>query len=136
VQVCTRRGLDAPLWQPFLPSCASRFRKVFMLFPTLQFALFFVVVFAAAWGLRGHNEARKGLLLAASYFFYGYWDWRFLFLLAASSAFNYGAGLAIARTGSQTRRKWLTGAAVAFNLVCLGFFKLGFKFEVQLPEAR
>ncbi len=47
-----------------------------MLFPTLDFALFFLIVFAVAWELRNHNEFRKVFLLGASYFFYGYWDWR------------------------------------------------------------
>lgn len=94
-----------------------------MLFPTLQFALFFVAVFAAAWALKAHGVARKAMLLAASYVFYGYWDWRFLFLLAGSSAFNYAAGLAIAGAHDRTRRKLFTGLAVAANLLCLGFFK-------------
>ena len=59
-----------------------------MLFPTLDFALFFLVVFVITWELRGYDEWRKTVLLATSYFFYGYWDWRFTLLLAASSLIN------------------------------------------------
>ncbi len=51
-----------------------------MLFVELRFFLFFAVVFALAWMLRG-NESRKRLLTAASYVFYGVWDWRFLSLI-------------------------------------------------------
>jgi len=98
-------------------------QKAKMLFPTLDFALFFMVVFVAAWSLRDRASARKAMLLAASYFFYGYWDWRFLALLAGSSALNYAAGLAIASAAEARARKWIAGLAVAANLMCLGFFK-------------
>ena len=94
-----------------------------MLFPTLVFALFFLVVFSLSWSLRNHPESRKWLLLAASYFFYGYWDWRFLFLLLFSSLMNYVAGVWIdaARTPQQGRR--VLTVAVGLNLAVLGFFK-------------
>jgi D-alanyl-lipoteichoic acid acyltransferase DltB (MBOAT superfamily) len=94
-----------------------------MLFPTLDFAVFFLVVFAAAWALRPHPSAHKILLLAASYFFYGYWDWRFLALLAGSSAFNYAAGLWVSRTVAARARQRIVTLAVIANLAVLGFFK-------------
>ena len=55
-----------------------------MLFPTLTFGLFFLLVYAAAWLLRGSNEWRKIVLLVASWIFYGWWDTRFVLLLIAS----------------------------------------------------
>ena len=94
-----------------------------MLFPTLDFALFFLVVFAVAWELRNHNEFRKVFLLGASYVFYGYWDWRFTALLAASSLINYIAGRLVGITQAETQRKKLVAIAVVLNLVILGFFK-------------
>lgn len=95
-----------------------------MLFPTLDFGVFFLVVFAVAWGLRSHLTGRKLFLVVASYFFYGYWDWRFCFLLAVSSLINYTAGMALARwEGDERMRKWVVGIAVALNLVILGWFK-------------
>lgn len=94
-----------------------------MLFPTPEFAIFFLLIFIAAWALRAHNEPRKALLLMASYFFYGYWDWRFLALLAASSALNYMAGLGLAGTRSETLRRRIVIVAVALNLAVLGLFK-------------
>jgi D-alanyl-lipoteichoic acid acyltransferase DltB (MBOAT superfamily) len=94
-----------------------------MLFPTLDFALFFFAIFAFGWALRRHAEPRKLLLLAASYFFYGFWDWRFLALLAGSSTLNYLAGLMLARTGSDPARRRLVAIALVANLAILGFFK-------------
>lgn len=94
-----------------------------MLFPTLDFALFFLIVFALAWELRNHNEYRKVFLLGASYFFYGYWDWRFTALLAASSLINYIAGRLVGITEDERQRKQLVAIAVALNLAILGFFK-------------
>jgi len=94
-----------------------------MLFPTLDFALFFIVVFTISWELRRHFEARKLVLLAASYFFYGYWDWRFTGLLLASSLLNYTAGVLLQRHDDEKRRKLIVGIAVAVNLCVLGFFK-------------
>ncbi len=94
-----------------------------MLFPTLDFALFFVVVFAVSWELRHSHEFRKVFLLGASYFFYGYWDWRFTLLLAGSSLINYVAGRLVGTTDDEKQRKLLVGIAVALNLTILGFFK-------------
>ncbi len=94
-----------------------------MLFPTLDFALFFMLVFIISWELRQHFEARKIVLLAASYFFYGYWDWRFTALLAASSLLNFAAGHLLQRQVEVGTRKLIVGIAVGINLSVLGFFK-------------
>lgn len=101
-----------------------------MLFPTLDFGLFFLVVFALAWGLRNSPTGRRAALVAASYFFYGYWDWRFCFLLAFSSLANYTAGLWIDRLGDARQRKAILIVAVIVNLGLLGYFKYtGFFIE-------
>ena len=94
-----------------------------MLFPTPEFAIFFFAVFVAAWLLRERAEARKLLLLGASYFFYGYWDWRFMALLAGSSTLNYCAGLGLASSRNEVTRHRIVVAAVAANLAMLGLFK-------------
>lgn len=94
-----------------------------MLFPTLDFGLFFLLVFPAAWLLVEHNDLRKLFLVGASYVFYGWWDWRFCFLLAASSLANWLFGHAIWRQrGNPAADRWLALAVVA-NLATLGFFK-------------
>ncbi|HET8729473.1 MAG TPA: MBOAT family O-acyltransferase [Alphaproteobacteria bacterium] len=105
-----------------------------MLFPTLDFALFFLAVFAAAWAARNRPEARKLLLLGASYVFYGYWDWRFCLLLFASSVINYGAGLLIEGAQDPRRRRATLAMAVALNLTLLGFFKYFGFFVLSLND--
>jgi len=94
-----------------------------MLFNSLEFALFLPVVFAAYWlAARRGTRASNWVVLVSSYFFYGWWDWRFLGLLAASSAVDYWASLGIA-TSEGRRRKLLLGLSLGFNLGMLGFFK-------------
>ena len=94
-----------------------------MLFPTLNFAIFFLVVFTASWLLMPHRTAWKWFMLAASWYFYANWDWRFVALIAGSSLVNQAFGVAISRTDEPRRRKALITAAVATNLVVLGVFK-------------
>jgi D-alanyl-lipoteichoic acid acyltransferase DltB (MBOAT superfamily) len=94
-----------------------------MLFPTLNFGLFFLAVFAIAWSLVARNRGRLAFLTVASYVFYAFWDWRFCFLLFGSSAANWFFGRAIFRTTDPARRKVIVGIAVAVNLAVLGFFK-------------
>lgn len=94
-----------------------------MLFPTLDFALFFLLVFAISWELRQRPEPRKVFLLGASYLFYGYWDWRFTALLAGSSLINYTAGRLIGLSRSEGERKAYAAVAIVLNLAILGFFK-------------
>lgn len=105
-----------------------------MLFPTLTFYLFFVVVFVLAWTVLGkHNEWRKIFLLLASWVFYGAWDWRFVSLLIASGFFNYLASEAIWHLhGRQRARRAVLIAGVGFNLALLGFFKYFGFFAEQL----
>ena len=94
-----------------------------MLFPTIQFAIFFVVVLTANWLLLPHRQAWKWFMLGASYLFYGAWDWRFLILIIGSTFLNQAAAILMGRTDDPTARKRLVGVAVALNLVVLGWFK-------------
>jgi alginate O-acetyltransferase complex protein AlgI len=101
-----------------------------MLFPTLSFGIFFLLVFAVAWELRAWPETRKAFLVAVSYGFYACWDWRFTALLATSSLINYTAGRLLAITVSDKGRRELVAVAVALNLGILAFFKhYGFFLE-------
>ena len=93
-----------------------------MTFSSIEFFVFFgcVLLFLA---VAKSQQTKKHFLLAASYFFYGYWDWRFTFLMFAMTAVNYGLGLLVERTPSlRTKRLSLT-AAIVFDLGTLGFFK-------------
>ncbi|MCX6997540.1 MAG: MBOAT family protein [Kiritimatiellaeota bacterium] len=93
-----------------------------MLFPTLAFAVFFLIVFCGHWLLIRHAVAWKLFILAASWFFYAYWDWRFLGLLILYTVVNYSLALASYQSGTPPRRRWVA-LAIVFNLSLLGFFK-------------
>lgn len=93
-----------------------------MLFPTLSFGLFFLIVFAATWSMHS-NEWRKLVLLVASWIFYGAWDWRFVPLLILSALMNWGVARLVAATEQARSRKRLVVIGVVLNLTILGFFK-------------
>ena len=93
-----------------------------MLFPTFTFAIFFIVVYGAHVALRSRPRQWKLAMLAASYVFYGWWDWRFCGLIAGASVFNWWAARQIHRRAGQSRRD-LVSLAVLVNLAVLGFFK-------------
>lgn len=91
-----------------------------MLFNSLEYAVFLPAVLLAYWALR--HRAQNGLLLAASYLFYGWWDARFLTLLAVSTVVDYSVARAMERAEGG-RRRALLAVSVAANLGILGFFK-------------
>ncbi|HKM64848.1 MAG TPA: MBOAT family protein [Acidisphaera sp.] len=101
-----------------------------MLFPTTAFLIFFVAVTIGLATLQRSYEAQKIWLVAASYFFYAQWNWRFCFLLAFSSTVTYIAGLALERVRTQRSRKRVVAATVTVHLLTLGFFKY-FDFFVE-----
>jgi alginate O-acetyltransferase complex protein AlgI len=95
-----------------------------MLFNTLNYAVFLGIVFVLYWFVAGkYRSAQNLILLAASYFFYGSWDWRFLFLLIFSTALDFSTGFLIHRSTTLIARKsWLI-ASIVINLGFLIFFK-------------
>ena len=92
-----------------------------MLFNTLEFAGFVAVVFAAYWAVKG-LRAQNVLLLAASYAFYAYWDWRFLLILAGISAVAH-VGSRLASTGPRGRGQCGVWLVCLVGLGALGLFK-------------
>lgn len=94
-----------------------------MLFPTFGFLFFFLAVFLGFWYVFRRSAERRVFLVAASYLFYAFWDWRFCGLLLASTAANYGFALLISRSREHFRRKLWLVLSVVFNLLLLGFFK-------------
>lgn len=95
-----------------------------MLFNSISFLIFLPIVFLLYWFVFNKRlKAQNILLLIASYFFYGCWDWRFLFLLAFSTALDYFTGLKIHRSENQKWRKTWLCISVIVNLSFLGFFK-------------
>src|ERR1043166_4745683 len=92
-----------------------------MLFNSLTFVVFFAVVVTAYWSIRSWN-ARKDLLVVASYVFYGAWNPPFAALLFSTTAMDFWLGSRIASAkGRHSRRGWLI-SRVFLNLRTLGFF--------------
>ena len=92
-----------------------------MVFNSLQFAAFFIIVYGL-YRILPHR-AQNWMLLAASYVFYGAWDWRFLGLLIGSTVIDfYVARYISSHTDTRTRRLALL-LSLAYNLGVLGFFK-------------
>lgn len=95
-----------------------------MLFNSLTFLMFLPTVFTLYWFV--FNKTLKGrniLLLIASYVFYGWWDYRFLSLILASTIVDYVVALLLNKEGRQHVRKLLLSISLIFNLGLLGVFK-------------
>ncbi len=92
-----------------------------MLFNSLQFAVFFIVVYLLYLVL--NHKWQNRMLLVASYIFYGAWDWRFLSLLFISTFLDYFCALKIHESNDAGRRKWFLSLSIIGNLGLLGFFK-------------
>ncbi len=94
-----------------------------MLFPTATFALFFLVVLPLSWLTMPWPHRWRPFIIVASYVFYGWWDWRFVFLLAGCTLWNQVLAVRIWRSRSQAQRRALLWLALAGNLGVLGYFK-------------
>lgn len=98
--------------------------NVFMFFNSVEFALFLPVVFVLYWFVSSRNlKVQNALLIVASYFFYGWWDWRFLFLIAFSSAIDFFVGVGLTKDLPNRKRKLLLLISIVINLGLLGVFK-------------
>ena len=95
-----------------------------MLFNSIDFAIFLPVVFFMYWFATQNNLKLQNLLIvAASYFFYGYWDWRFLSLIIFSTAIDFFIGRGLSKEENPAKRKLLLWISICVNLGFLGFFK-------------
>ena len=94
-----------------------------MLFNSFEFLLFLPCVFAAYWVLARHLRIQNLLVVAVSYLFYGWWDWRFLSLIAFTSAWSYCVGLVELRRWERRPSRALLVLSLLVNLGILGYFK-------------
>ena len=95
-----------------------------MLFNSLDFAVFLPIVFFIYWFLVKKSIKLQNLLIViASYVFYGWWDWRFLSLIAFSTLVDYSVGIRLGIEQNQLKRKILLWTSIIVNLGFLGFFK-------------
>jgi len=99
-----------------------------MLFNSLQFFVFFIIVYGLY--LVMNHKWQNRLLLVASYIFYGAWDWRFLSLIWVSTLLDYVCGLKIQNSENLKIKRIFLGLSIAGNLGILGFFKY-FDFFAQ-----
>lgn len=96
-----------------------------MLFNSIEFAVFLPLVFLLYWFVFNRNLKLQNLfIVAVSYLFYGWWDWRFLVLIAFTSFCSWGSGLLIRKSRENRQRaKWINGINIAINIGILGVFK-------------
>lgn len=95
-----------------------------MLFNSFEFVLFLPIVFLLYWFVFRSRRIQNLFVVFASYLFYGWWDWRFLILIAITTLSAYGAGLLIARyEGRRLLQRWISAANIVLNLLILGVFK-------------
>jgi len=95
-----------------------------MLFNSIDFAIFLPLVFILYWFVTNKNLKLQNLLIvAASYIFYGWWDWRFLSLILFSTLVDYTVGQKLRNEENQLKRKVLLWTSIVVNLGFLGFFK-------------
>ncbi len=92
-----------------------------MIFNSVTFVVFLAIVLPLHWLVP--PSRRNLVLLAASYVFYGWWDWRFLGLIALSTVVDFIIGQRLAAAVGERRRKRLLAASLCFNLGVLGVFK-------------
>jgi len=102
-----------------------------MLFNSIEFAIFLPIVFLLYWFVFQKNLKLQNLLIVVSSFvFYGWWDWRFLFLMVASASVDYVVGILLATENDAKKRKLLLSMSIVVNLGILAFFKY-FNFFVD-----
>jgi len=95
-----------------------------MLFNSIEFAIFLPVVFILYWFIINKNINRQNLLiLIVSYFFYGWWDWRFLSLIIFSSFIDYYIGIGLSKQANKKIRKLLLLVSIIVNIGFLAIFK-------------
>lgn len=108
-----------------------------MLFNSIEFAVFLPIVFLLYWFVFNRNLKLQNLfVVVASYVFYGWWDWRFLLLIAFTSFCSWGSGLLIDRYRSEpSKAKAISALNIVLNLLILGVFKYYDFFVTSFAQA-
>ena len=107
-----------------------------MLFNSFDFALFIPLTFALYWVFFNKNiQLRNVFILIVSYLFYGWWDARFLLLIAFSSIMDFLIGQSIFKSKSERKKQWLLYFSLLVNLGLLGFFKYFNFFAESFTDA-
>jgi alginate O-acetyltransferase complex protein AlgI len=107
-----------------------------LLFNSIDFAIFLPIVFILYWFILNKNIRIQNLLIVvSSYLFYGWWDWRFLILIAFSSVVDYILGILLKKENAPFRRKLLLLLSIIVNLGLLFFFKYYNFFSESFSQA-
>ena len=107
-----------------------------MLFNSPEFLLFLPIVFGLYWFVMRQNlKAQNVLLLFASYVFYGWWDWRFLGLIAFSTVVDFFVGIRVAKASEKRMKNWWMAVSLLVNLGLLAYFKYANFFIESWIEA-
>ncbi len=104
-----------------------------MVFNSIQFLVFLPIVFLLYWFVFKPVKWQNALIVVASYVFYGWWDWRFLTLIAFTSLCTYASGVMIERY--REKGKIISAANIVINLAILGFFKYFNFFTESFADA-
>jgi alginate O-acetyltransferase complex protein AlgI len=94
-----------------------------VVFPSIEFAIFFCAVLALSWALMPRQHAWKAFIVVASYAFYAAADWRFCFLLGGITLVSQAGAVLVHRTADERARRRIVAATVAIDLGVLGVFK-------------
>lgn len=95
-----------------------------MLFNSIDFLIFLPIVFLLYWFIFRTVKLQNLLIVIVSYIFYGWWDYRFLFLIALTSVCSFLSGLLIERCGKSRKIQQIISASnISLNLIILGIFK-------------
>lgn len=106
-----------------------------MSFTSFEFFIFLPLVFTIYWSLKSSLKLQNLLIVLASYLFYGWWDWRFLSLIAGSTLIDYTIGILIQREKRKERKKALLTISLIVNLGALALFKYYNFFIESLQES-
>lgn len=102
-----------------------------MIFTSIEYLVFFPVVFLLYWILGRNKTVQNIIIVTASLFFYGWWDWRFLGLLLITTLTTFYGGAMIEKTdGDRKKQKWISAGVIMLNLGILFFFKY-YNFFIQ-----
>lgn len=102
------------------------FCKPNMMFNSIEFLIFLPITFIVYWLLGKHTRWQNAFVVATSYLFYGWWDWRFLILIAVSTLSSYLSGLFIGMPladSDSKKRRWILWGNITLNLLILCTFK-------------
>lgn len=94
-----------------------------MLFNSIEFLIFLPIVFALYWLSKKSLKLQNLLIVVVSYIFYGWWNYRFLFLIALTTACSFLSGLLVERCERQRAKKAITISNITLNLGILGVYK-------------